>query len=297
MTNERTARSTPRQNGHTSSRSWPPSPSPPSNWLRSWLRPCPLVRLVDRPDSSPAWMLPRCPLLGASGTRSAPVPSPSTEPWAPEVIFTRPLVTPTGMRRSPTWRMMIRRLARRATAAWTCASFCSQSGWIWSTVTTSGDVWLIDLRLDPVLDEDWVASSSGRARRGCTRLSTNPRIRVTIITHVRVDSRTPLRRGVDDTKVISNTVRACGRLRDKMLRSRVCTLYLNKTLGADSLVTAARVVNVGRVVLHPWSAGSRATRNPASTHEQADGTLDSAAIDGSLGYPGRVVTAVRRVGC
>lgn len=41
-------------------------------------------------------------------------------------------VIPMGIRRSPTWRMTIRRLARRATVALTASSFASQSGRIWS---------------------------------------------------------------------------------------------------------------------------------------------------------------------
>lgn len=91
---------------------------PPSSWLSSWLG-FPLKRL----------RLP-CP----SGVGSATMTPPASPIWEPPgaLACTRPDVTPTGMRRSPTCLMMIRLFARRVTAARTAASFASQSGRIWS---------------------------------------------------------------------------------------------------------------------------------------------------------------------
>jgi len=62
-----------------------------------------------------------------------PFSAPSDPPSSPVRACTRPLVTPTGIKRSPTWRMMIRRFARRVTAARTAANLASQSGRMWSS--------------------------------------------------------------------------------------------------------------------------------------------------------------------
>lgn len=64
-----------------------------------------------------------------------------------------------------------------------------------------------------------------------------------------IDPGAPWRRGVNDTKVLLHTIWAGRWFRDKMCGGGICSLYLNEAFRADSLVTAARMVDIRGVVL------------------------------------------------
>ena len=62
-----------------------------------------------------------------------------------------------------------------------------------------------------------------------------------------------------------------------MCRSWLGSLYLHEALGADGLLAAAGVVDVGGVVL---GRGQRGRGEGATTDQEADGTFDGRPVEG-----------------
>jgi hypothetical protein len=121
------------------------------------------------------------------------------------------------------------------------------------------------------------------------------------------DARTPRGRPVDDAKVGADAVRARGGFGLEVLGVRLGALDLYEAFGADRLVAAARVVDVGWVVLTPpmVSGGGGRGAQEAGAYEEAYRALDRAPVERGLVQarallllPGRapalVVDAARR---